>query len=141
MKGRKAFGTSVSNLQAVRHKLADLKTQCVVARAFIDQCIELHARRALDNEMASMAKLWGSEVQNKVPATVSLDAPVAYSRAHCARAQRRAAPQVADEALQLHGGWGYMWEFPICRAYADARVQKIYGGANEIMRELIARSI
>ena len=110
---RKAFGGALCDQQTVAHKLAEMKTDIVVARAFIDHCIDLHAAGRLDAVMASMAKYHGSELQNKI----------------------------ANHGVQIHGGWGYMWEYPVCRAYADARVQSIYGGANEIMKELIARSI
>lgn len=110
---RKAFGRTISALQTVQHRLADLKTQIAAGRAFIDECIDLHDRKALSNESASMAKLMATDLENKV----------------------------AAECLQLHGGWGYMWETAIAKAYANARVQTIYGGSNEIMKELIARSI
>jgi long-chain-acyl-CoA dehydrogenase len=111
--GRKAFGRTLSALQTIQHRMADLKTSIAVCRAFIDQCIELHDLGQLDNAMASMAKYWATDLENKV----------------------------AAECLQLHGGWGYMMETPIARSYADARVQTIYGGSNEIMKELIARTI
>lgn len=110
---RKAFGNTLSSLQTIQHRMADLKTSIAVCRAFIDQCIELHDAGQLDNAMASMAKYWATDLENKV----------------------------AGECLQLHGGWGYMMETPIARSYADARVQTIYGGSNEIMKELVARTI
>ena len=113
VKQRKAFGKTLSNLQTIQHKLAEMKTDIVVGRTFADHCLELHAAGKLDNGMASMAKYWLTDLQNKV----------------------------ADDCVQLHGGWGYMWEYPVCRAYVDGRVQSIYGGSNEIMKELIARSI
>ena len=113
VKQRKAFGKTLSNLQTIQHKLAEMKTDIVVGRRFADHCLELHAAGKLDNGMASMAKYWLTDLQNKV----------------------------ADDCVQLHGGWGYMWEYPVCRAYVDGRVQSIYGGSNEIMKELIARSI
>ncbi|ELW72704.1 long-chain specific acyl-CoA dehydrogenase, mitochondrial [Tupaia chinensis] len=113
VKQRKAFGKTVANLQTVQHKLAELKTHICVSRAFMDSCLQLHAKRSLDSATASMAKYWISELQNKV----------------------------AYDCVQLHGGWGYMWEYPIARAYVDARVQTIYGGTSEIMKELIARDI
>jgi len=112
-KERKAFKGSLSDLQTVRHKLAEMKTETVVARAFVDQCIALHAEGKLDPAMASMAKYFCTDLQTKI----------------------------ADHGVQIHGGWGYMWEYPVCRAYVDARVQSIYGGSNEIMKELIARQI
>jgi len=113
VKERKAFGKTLSNIQVIQHKLAALKTEISVCRAFVDQCIDIHNTRGLDSSTASMAKYWISDLQNRV----------------------------AYECVQLHGGWGYMWEYPVCKNYVDARVQPIYGGANEIMRELIARDI
>jgi len=113
VKQRKAFGKRVADLQTVQHKLAELKTSIVVCRAFIDQCLQLHTGGRLDGEMASMAKYWATDLENKV----------------------------AGDCLQLHGGWGFMWETKIAKAYADSRVQTIYGGTNEIMKELIARNI
>jgi len=113
VKQRKAFGRRVADLQTVQHKLAELKTSIAVCRAFMDQCISLHSAGQLGGEMASMAKYWATDLENKV----------------------------AAECLQLHGGWGFMWETEIAKAYADSRVQTIYGGTNEIMKELIARNI
>ncbi|EDQ84891.1 uncharacterized protein MONBRDRAFT_35315 [Monosiga brevicollis MX1] len=110
---RKAFGGTLANLQTVRHTMAELKTSIAVARAFTDQCIQLHAEGRLTQEMASMSKYWCTELEGKV----------------------------ADVCVQLHGGWGYMSEYKISRAFTDARVQRIYGGANEIMKELISRSV
>lgn len=110
---RKAFGKYISSLQTIQHKLAELKTNICVGRAFLDSCLQLHSNKQLDTQMASMAKYWLSDLQNKV----------------------------AYECLQMFGGWGYMWEYPIAKAFVDARVQPIYGGSNEIMKELIARSI
>lgn len=110
---RKAFGKYISSLQTIQHKLAELKTSICVGRGFIDSCLQLHSNKQLDTQMASMAKYWLSDLQNKV----------------------------AYECLQMFGGWGYMWEYPIAKAFVDARVQPIYGGSNEIMKELIARSI
>jgi long-chain-acyl-CoA dehydrogenase len=111
--GRKAFGSTLSKLQTIRHRLAKIKTDLVVGRTFMDRCLELHAQHKCDNATASMAKYSMTELQGKV----------------------------LDDCLQLHGGWGYMWDYPIARAFADARVQRIYGGSNEIMLELIARDI
>ncbi|XP_029930459.1 long-chain specific acyl-CoA dehydrogenase, mitochondrial-like [Myripristis murdjan] len=110
---RKAFGKTVAHLQTVQHKLAELKTEICVGRVFVDSCLQLHAEKRLDSSTASMAKFWASDLQNKV----------------------------ASQCLQLHGGWGYMWEYPIAKAFVDSRVQPIYGGTNEIMKELIARNI
>ncbi|XP_035657545.1 long-chain specific acyl-CoA dehydrogenase, mitochondrial-like [Branchiostoma floridae] len=113
VKERKAFGKTVSRLQTIQHKLAEIKTDIVVGRAFLDQCLELHNQGRLDSNTASMAKFWASDLQNRV----------------------------ATQCLQMHGGWGYMWEYPIAKAFVDSRVQPIYGGSNEIMKELIARNI
>jgi len=113
VKQRKAFGRRVADLQTVQHKLAELKTSIAVCRAFVDQCMELHDSQKLDGEMASMAKYWSTDLENKV----------------------------AGDCLQMHGGWGFMWETNIAKCYASARVQTIYGGTNEIMKELIARKI
>eukprot|EP00914_Ancora_sagittata_P001275 GHVO01003338.1.p1 GENE.GHVO01003338.1~~GHVO01003338.1.p1 ORF type:complete len:447 (+),score=69.14 GHVO01003338.1:122-1462(+) len=110
---RKAFGKHLANLQTIQHKLAEMKTDVCVGRSFVDQCLMLHNDGGLDSQMASMAKYWATDLQN----------------------------QISTKALQMHGGWGYMWEYPIARAFVDARVQPIYGGANEIMKELIARNI
>lgn len=113
VKQRKVFGQSVASFQNTRHTLAELQTQVQVARVFVDKCCELIARDQLDTETASMAKYWTTDLQCKV----------------------------MDECVQLFGGYGYMWEYPITRAYADARVQRIYGGTNEIMKEVIARAM
>ena len=113
VKQRKVFGQSVASFQNTRHTLAELQTQVQVARVFVDKCCELIVRDQLDTETASMAKYWTTDLQCKV----------------------------MDECVQLFGGYGYMWEYPITRAYADARVQRIYGGTNEIMKEVIARAM
>jgi len=110
---RGAFGKTVFDFQNTRFKLAECKTEATISRVFVDQCIEKHVRGELSAEEASMAKWWCSQKQ-------------------C---------DIVDECLQLHGGYGYMWEYPIARMYADSRVQKIYGGTNEIMKELISRSL
>lgn len=112
-KERKAFGATVASFQTTRFKLAELQTEVQVARVFVDRCTELLLEGKLDTATASMAKYWCSDLQCKV----------------------------IDECVQLHGGYGYMWEYPIARAWADARVQRIYGGTNEIMKEVVARSI
>ncbi len=113
VKERKAFGQPIAAFQNTRFKLAEIKTEIEVARVFTDRCLELHLEGKLDVVTAAMNKYWTSEAQCRI----------------------------IDECLQLFGGYGYMWEYPIARAYADARVQKIYGGTNEIMKEIIARSI
>ena len=113
VKERKAFGQRIMDFQNTRFTLAEAKTKLEVTRAFIDQCIDKVVKGELDAATASMAKWWGSQAQN----------------------------EIVDECLQLFGGYGFMDEFPISQLYADARVQKIYGGTNEIMKELIARSL
>ncbi len=110
---RKAFGKLVAGFQNTRFKLAECTTETQIARVFVDKCIELLLAGQLDAATAAMAKYWVSDLECKV----------------------------IDECLQLHGGYGFMWEFPISRAYVDARVQRIYGGTNEIMKEVISRSI
>ena len=112
-KDRSVFGQAVAAFQNTRYTLAELQTEVQVARVFVDKCCELIGAEKLDTATASMAKYWCSDLQCKV----------------------------MDECLQLHGGYGYMWEYPITRAYADARVQRIYGGTNEIMKEVISRAM
>jgi len=112
-KQRKAFGQSLLDFQNTKFKLAELKTQATIARVFLDHCIEQLNAGTLDSETASMAKWWCSEKQF----------------------------ETANQCLQLHGGYGYMLEYPVAHYFADARVQMIYGGSNEIMKELIARSL
>ena len=90
-----------------------MQTEVQIAQVFVDKCTELLLEDELDTATASMAKYWCTDLQCKV----------------------------MDECVQLHGGSGYMWEYPITRAYADARVQRIYGGTNEIMKEVITRSM
>lgn len=113
VKERKVFGQPVASYQNTRYTLAELQTQVQVARVFVDKCTELLAGDKLDTATASMAKYWTTDLQCKV----------------------------MDECVQLFGGYGYMWEYPITRAYADARVQRIYGGTNEIMKEVISRAM
>ena len=113
VKDRKVFGQPVASYQNTRYTLAELQTEVQVARVFVDKCCELVVKGELDTATASMAKYWCSDLQCKV----------------------------MDECVQLHGGYGYMWEYPITRAYADARVQRIYGGTNEIMKEVISRQM
>ena len=112
-KDRQAFGKSINEFQNTRFKLAEMATEVGIGRIFADKCVELHNDGKLDAAMASSCKYWLSDLQGKV----------------------------ADECLQLHGGYGYILEYPIARAWADARVQRIYAGTNEIMKELIARSV
>jgi acyl-CoA dehydrogenase len=113
VKERKAFGQPIGNLQTVRFKLAEVATLTRVARVFIDRCIQQLLVGELDTETASMAKWWITDMQQ----------------------------QVLDECVQMHGGYGYMNEYLVCRMFTDARVQRIYGGTNEIMKELISRSV
>jgi alkylation response protein AidB-like acyl-CoA dehydrogenase len=113
VKDRKVFGQAVAQYQNTRFKLAELQTQVQIAQVFVDKCIELLLQDKLDTATASMAKYWVSDLENKV----------------------------IDECVQLFGGYGYMWEYPIARAFVDARVQRIYGGTNEIMKEVIARAM
>ncbi len=110
---RKVFGQAVANYQNTRYKLAEMQTEVQIAQVFIDKCCELVSVGQLNTQTASMAKYWCTDLQCKV----------------------------MDECVQLHGGYGYMWEYPITRAFADARVQRIYGGTNEIMKEVISRSM
>jgi alkylation response protein AidB-like acyl-CoA dehydrogenase len=110
---RQAFGKAISSFQNTRFKLAEMKADLAVARVYLDRCIELLDTQDLDVESAAIAKLTASELQCRV----------------------------LDECLQLFGGYGYMREYPIARAWADARVQRIYGGTSEIMKELIARTL
>lgn len=110
---RKAFGKPIMEFQNTRFKLAEAKTKLEVTRSFINDCVSKLLINELDAATASMAKWWSSQMQ-------------------C---------ELADECLQLFGGYGYMLEYPIARYFADARVQKIYGGTNEIQKELIARSL
>ena len=113
VKQRKAFGGTIWDFQNTQFKLAECKTEATVAKVFADHCTELLVQGKLDAATASMSKYWISDLQCKI----------------------------IDECLQLHGGYGYMDEYPIGQMYADARVQRIYGGANEVMKMLIARTM
>jgi alkylation response protein AidB-like acyl-CoA dehydrogenase len=110
---RKAFGKTIGDMQNTQFKLAELKTEAVVGRQFVDKCIAVFMKGELDAVDAAMAKMW-------------------LSNMHC---------KVVDECLQLFGGWGYMWEYPIARAYADARIVKIAGGSIEVMKHIIGRQM
>ncbi len=112
-KERTAFGQPIGSFQNSRFKLAEMKTEIEIARVFVDRCIEEFNASTLTAETAAMAKWWTSDVQKRV----------------------------LDQCVQLHGGYGYMLEYPIARAYLDARVQSIYAGTNEIMKEIIGRSL
>ena len=113
VKQRQVFGQAVAAYQNTRFKLAEMQTEVQIAQVFVDKCTEMLLKDELDTATASMAKYWCTDLQCKV----------------------------MDECVQLHGGSGFMWEYPITRAYADARVQRIYGGTNEIMKEVITRSM
>ncbi|MFZ2871702.1 acyl-CoA dehydrogenase family protein [Zavarzinia sp.] len=112
-KERQAFGKPVFSFQNTRFKLAEAATEARIARVFVDHCIELLVEEKLDVQTAAMAKWWCSELQCKI----------------------------VDECLQLHGGYGYMMEYPIAQMFVNGRIQKIYGGTNEIMKELISRML
>lgn len=113
VKERRAFGKSILDFQNTQFRLAERKTEAAIARVFVDDCIEKIINSELDPTTAAMAKWWTTQKEN----------------------------EIIDECLQFFGGFGYMSEYPISQMYADARVQKIYGGANEIMKMLIARTI
>jgi alkylation response protein AidB-like acyl-CoA dehydrogenase len=110
---RKAFGSSIGALQNSRFTLAELATEIDIAEAYLDRCAVAHNAGELTVEDAAKAKWWCTELQGRA----------------------------VDRCLQLHGGYGFMMEYPIARAYADARVTRIYGGATEIMKEIIGRSL
>jgi len=112
-KSRTAFGRPIGTFQHNRFLLAELATEVTIARTFIDRCIEDHNAETLDIPTAAMAKWWTTELQTKV----------------------------VDRCLQLHGGYGYMSEYPIAQAFIDSRVQTIYGGTTEIMKEIVGRSL
>lgn len=110
---RKAFGQTIADFQNTRFKMADMRMNIDVAQAFVDQCVEEHNRGELTADTAAKAKLFTSELEGRV----------------------------MDDCVQLHGGAGYMDEYPICRMYLNARVSRIYAGSSEVMREIIARSV
>ena len=113
VKERKAFGKPIGKFQNSRFKMAEMQTEITIARAFLDECIVELNDNKLSNEKAAMAKYWTTEMCGKV----------------------------IDQCLQLHGGAGFMWEYPIAKAYAGQRIMRILGGTNEIMREIIGRSL
>ncbi|WP_043232799.1 acyl-CoA dehydrogenase family protein, partial [Streptomyces sp. NRRL F-5193] len=113
VKEREVFGRPLAGLQHVRFEIAEMATECAVTRTFVDHCVAEHGRGRLDAVHASMAKWWATELQKRV----------------------------ADRCLQLHGGYGYMSEYRVARAFLDSRVQTIYGGTTEIMKEIIGRSL
>ncbi|SDK01842.1 acyl-CoA dehydrogenase family protein [Microbulbifer yueqingensis] len=110
---RKAFGRPIASFQNTQFKLAELSSELTALRVFIDRCMELHYEKKLDISTAAKAKLLATDFQCKL----------------------------LDECVQLHGGYGYMWEYPIARSWADARVQRIYAGTNEIMKLIIGRDL
>jgi len=112
-RSRKVFGKPVAAYQNSRFKLAEMKSEIAIGQVFVDRCIELQLKNKLAPDAAAAAKYWTSDLLCKV----------------------------VDECVQLHGGYGYMLEYPIARAYIDSRASKIYGGTNEIMKELIARTL
>lgn len=110
---RKAFGGTIADFQNTRFELADMKAGVVRERVLVDRCLELHLAGALDAVDAAIVKMTSTELLGRV----------------------------VDRCLQLHGGWGYMWEYPVARAYADARQMRIAGGSIEIMKQIIARNM
>jgi acyl-CoA dehydrogenase len=113
VKERRAFGKRLSDFQNTQFKLAEMDSEVSAMRVFIDRCIELHLQGKLDIPTAAKTKLLSTDLQCKV----------------------------IDECVQLHGGYGYMWEYPIARAWADSRVQRIYAGTNEVMKVIISRAL
>jgi alkylation response protein AidB-like acyl-CoA dehydrogenase len=113
VKGRQAFGRPVGSFQHSRFVLAEIATQTTIARTYVDECVRQHMRGQLTISDAAMAKWWTTDLQNKV----------------------------ADACLQLHGGYGYMAEYGVSKAWLDGRVQAIYGGTNEIMKEIVGRGL
>ena len=113
VKERKAFGKAIADFQNTQFKIAEMHTKLEVARSYVDRCLELHLKKELDIPTAAAGKYYITDLQ-------------------C---------EVIDECLQLHGGYGYMWEYPIARMFADSRVQRIYGGTNEIMKTIIAKAV
>jgi acyl-CoA dehydrogenase len=110
---RKAFGQTIADFQNTQFKLAEMKAEITMQRVFVDRCIELHLRGALDSTDAAMCKMVSTEMQFRV----------------------------MDQCLQFFGGWGYMWEFPIARAFVDSRLGRIGGGSVEVMKQIIARDM
>jgi alkylation response protein AidB-like acyl-CoA dehydrogenase len=112
-KTREAFGKPIGKFQHNRFLLAEMATETTIARTFVDDCVAKHLKGELDNTTASMAKWWTTELQNKL----------------------------VNQGVQLHGGYGYMLEYPIAQAYVDSRISTIYGGTTEIQKEIIGRSL
>jgi len=112
-KERQAFGKPISAFQNTRFKLAEMRSEIQIGRVYVDRCMELILKKELGIDAAAAAKYWTSDLLSKV----------------------------VDECLQLHGGYGYMMEYPVARAYVDSRINRIYGGTNEIMKEIISRML
>jgi acyl-CoA dehydrogenase len=110
---RKAFGQTIADFQNTRFRMADMRMEIDIAQTFVDQCVLEHNEGKLSADDAAKAKLYTSELEGRV----------------------------VDQCVQLHGGAGYMDEYPICRMYLNARISRIYAGSSEVMREIIARSI
>lgn len=110
---RQLFGKTLADFQNTQFKLAEVRAEIVIGRAMVDQLLALHLAGLLDTDAAAAAKLWSTEMLGRA----------------------------VDTCLQLFGGWGYMWEFPIARAYADARVERIAGGTSEVMKSIIAKAL
>lgn len=113
VRDRRAFGQAIADFQVTRFALADLRAELEVGRSFVEDCVREQLAGTLTTARASIAKLWLTEMQGRL----------------------------VDRCVQMFGGYGYMWEYPIARAFANARGQRIYGGSNEIMKEIIARDI
>ncbi len=113
VKERQAFGTTIGSFQNTKFVLAEIVTEIDVAQAFVDNCVDLLNAGELSVEDAAKAKWWTTELQGRV----------------------------IDRCLQLHGGYGYMTEYPVARAWADARVTRIYGGSTEIMKGVVSKSL
>lgn len=113
VKNRQAFGRPVAAFQTMRHRMAELQTELSVGRTFVDECVKAEVAGTLSPVAAAGAKMWVSEM--------------------CSR--------VADQCVQMHGGYGFMWEYPVARSFVDNRAHRIYGGTNDIMRELISRAL
>ena len=113
VKERTAFGKPIGKFQNTRFKMAEMKTEITIGQHFVDNLIKQHLTNECTPEEACMAKYWCTDLLNKV----------------------------VDEGVQLHGGYGFMWEYPICRAYVDARISRIFAGTNEIMKEVIGRGM
>ena len=113
VKERQAFGRPIASFQNTKFKLAELRTELEVMQCYVDRCLDLHIQKKLNIDAAASVKLWATEAQGRIN----------------------------DACVQLHGGYGYMWEYPVARAWADSRVQRIYAGTSEIMKEIISRTI